>query len=133
MLDFWTMSTVVPTGGKLTSVLLLGLDSAATSLLAEAEALALADDEAAPAVADAGEDPEADADEAALWIEVLGAAVAFAAVLELDDPPHAASASTSEPSPPAAAHRLLRITCFSLTGNLVTGPAMTCRAVSSRP
>jgi hypothetical protein len=33
-----------------------------------------------------------------------------AAVLEPDDPPHAASSSTSDPSPVAAAHPLLRIT-----------------------
>jgi hypothetical protein len=33
-----------------------------------------------------------------------------AAVFEPDDPPHAASSSTSDPSPVAAAHPLLRIT-----------------------
>jgi len=33
-----------------------------------------------------------------------------AAEFELEDPPHAASSSTSDPSPVAAAHPLLRIT-----------------------
>jgi hypothetical protein len=51
-------------------------------------------------------------------VAVLGGAVALpgvvpAAVLELDDPPHAASSRTSDPSPAAAAHLLLRITSVS--------------------
>jgi len=39
-----------------------------------------------------------------------------AAVFEPDAPPHAASSSTSDPSPVAAAHPLLRITSLQFTG-----------------
>jgi len=42
-----------------------------------------------------------------LWTELEPAPVA---PVGLDDPPHAASSSTSDPSPVAAAHPLLRIT-----------------------
>ena len=52
--------------------------------------------------------PEAEADDEAVLWTVLGAVLA--AELELDDPPHPASSSGSEPSPPATAHPLLRIT-----------------------
>jgi hypothetical protein len=50
--------------------------------------------------------PELDDDEAVLWVAVPMLEV----VLELDDPPHAATSRTSELIPVATAHRLLRIT-----------------------
>ena len=102
------MSTVVPTGGNVTSALLLGW-AWAVCLADEPEdfGLALAVELAEDDEADV-DGPEVDADDEA----VLGPAVS-AAELELDDPPHPASSSSSEPTPPATAHPLLRITPLS--------------------
>jgi hypothetical protein len=55
-------------------------------------------------------------------IAVLEAAPAAELELGLDDPPQAASSSTSEPSPLAAAHPLFRITSLSLQGPRHPGP-----------
>src|ERR1035438_4612724 len=101
MLDFCTISTVVPTGGNDTAPLL----GCGPALL---WGFAL----------DVGVEPPpavlvAEADEAALDPATVAWAVPVAApaaeVDELDDPPHADSSSTSDPSPVAAAHPLLRI------------------------
>jgi hypothetical protein len=88
MEDFCTIMTVVPTAGKLTAPL-LGCDPAVLPALG---------DEVPPAVVVA-------------WADTLDPATVAWSVLEaeLDDPPHAASSSTSDPSPAAAAHPLLRI------------------------
>jgi hypothetical protein len=48
-----------------------------------------------------------------LWVAVPEEAAPVVEV-ELDDPPHAVSSSTSEPSPVATVHPLLRITSLSL-------------------
>ena len=93
------MSTVVPTGGNVTSALLLGWAWAAC-LADELEdfglvlAVELAEDDEADV-----DGPEADADdEAVLWTAAPGPVPA--AELELDDPPHPASSSTaSRPRP----------------------------------
>src|SRR5580658_7291677 len=86
MEDFCTIMTVVPTGGKLTAPLLgCGPPPALGDALPVA-ACAVALDPATVA-----------------W------SVLEAEFDELDDPPHAASSSTSDPSPVAAAHPLLRM------------------------
>ena len=108
------MRTVVPTGGKVTPALLLGWASADFSA-AETECVAVAlafavdvgDDEAD----EAEDDPVLAAEEAVLWVAAPDAAPVVE-VVELDDPPHAVSSSTSEPSPAATVHPLLRI-CLS--------------------
>jgi hypothetical protein len=112
MAERWTMSTVVPIGGNVTSALLLGW-AWAVCLADElgdfglALAVELAEDDEVDV-----DGPEAEADdEAVLW--TVPDAV-LAAELELDDPPHPASSSSSEPTPPATAHPLLRITPLSL-------------------
>src|ERR1700728_1491015 len=111
------MRTIVPIGGNVTPSLLLGWGPA-VCLGAELECVALACPVAAAvAVADgdvaaAEADPVLDDDEeAVLWVTVPEAAPV--AEGELDDPPHAVSSSTSEPSPVATVHPLLRITCLS--------------------
>src|SRR5260370_25669586 len=100
------MRTVVPTGGNETPVLLLGWASADFSA-AEVERVARA---LAVDVGEDEEDPVLADDTAVPWVAVSEAAPAGG--LELDDPPHAVSSSTSEPSPVATVHPLLRI-CFS--------------------
>jgi hypothetical protein len=114
-LECCTISTVVPTGGKLTWPLLGWASAESVSLgtalgdLVSAFAVDLGDD-----VADEAEaDPVLEAEEAVLWVAVPDAAPVVE-VVELDDPPHAVSSSTSEPSPVATLHPLLRITCLSL-------------------
>src|SRR5690349_16453252 len=104
--------TVVPTGGKVTPVLLLGWASAefvsfGTGL--DCVALAFGDDDADEAEDD---DPVLAPEEAGFWVAVPDGAPVVV-VVELD-PPHAVSSSTSEPSPVATVHPLLRITCLSL-------------------
>jgi hypothetical protein len=68
------------------------------------------------------------ADEAVLWVAVP----VDAPVVEVgfDDPPHAVSSSTSEPSPVATVHPLLRITSLSLPGTRCPGPLGFCLALS---
>ncbi len=108
------MSTVVPIGGNVTPALLLGWASAvclADGL--EDVALAFGDDLGDDDVADVA-GPELDGDEAVLWVAVPEAAPVLEVELELDDPPHAASSSSTEPSPVATAHPLLRIASLSL-------------------
>ena len=102
--------TVVPTGGKVTPVLLLGWASAelvsfGTGL--DCVALAFGDE------AEDDDDPVLAPEEAVFWVAVPDGAPVVV-VVELDDPPHAVSSSTSEPSPVATVHPLLRITCLSL-------------------
>ncbi|HEV2257002.1 MAG TPA: hypothetical protein VGS06_28040 [Streptosporangiaceae bacterium] len=102
------MRTVVPTGGNETPVLLLGWASAdfsAAEVVCVARALAVEVGED-----DVDEDPVLADDTAVPWVAVPEAAPA--AELELDDPPHAVSSSTTEPSPVATVHPLLRI-CLS--------------------
>ena len=103
MADFCTIMTVVPTGGMDWSP---PLGSGATDLwglafffdpLLVAVAAAVADD----AGADDGTVPDA-----AL---LASGALDGEPAAEFDDPPHAASSSTSDPIPVAAAHPLLRI------------------------
>jgi hypothetical protein len=103
------MRTVVPTGGNVTPALLLGWASA-VCLGAELEcvAWAFADDD----VADVAGPELAPDDETVLWVAAPEAAPVVE--VELDDPPHAVSSSSSEPSPVATVHPLLRITSFSL-------------------
>jgi hypothetical protein len=115
------MRTVVPTGGNVTPALLLGWGSA-VCLGDELEdvALAFADDVADDDVEDVA-GPELDDDEAVLWVAVPEAAPVVEVVLELGDPPHAVSSSTSEPSPVATVHPLLRITSLSLPEDPVSG------------
>ena len=97
------MSTVVPIGGNVTSALLLGR-AWAVCLADEPEdfGLALAVERAEDDEADV-DGPETEADDEAVLCTALPAAE-----LELDDP-HPASSSSSEPTPPATAHPLLRI------------------------
>jgi hypothetical protein len=104
------MRTVVPTGGNVTPALLLGWGSA-VCLGDELEdvALAFADDVADDDVEDVA-GPELDDDEAVLWVAVPEAAPVVEVVLELGDPPHAVSSSTSDPNTAATGHPLLRIT-----------------------
>jgi hypothetical protein len=101
------MRTVVPIGGNVTPALLLGWASA-VCLDAGLDCVALA------FAVDAGEDDVDDpvlADDTAVpWVAVSEAAPVVE--LELDDPPHAVSSSTSEPSPVATVHPLLRM-CLS--------------------
>jgi hypothetical protein len=104
-LECCTIRTVVPIGGNVTSALLLGWASA-VCLDAELDRVALA------FAVDVGEDVDEDdpvlADDTAVpWVAVSEAAPAVE--LELDDPPHAVSSSTSEPSPVATVQPLLRI------------------------
>src|SRR5438034_10126368 len=103
MADFCTIMTVVPIGGIDWSL----LGSGATEWWAFADAV---DPAVLVAVAAAVAD---DAAEVAAGPEPLLARGALepepAAVFEPGDPPHAASSSTSDPSPVAAAHPLLRI------------------------
>jgi hypothetical protein len=101
MEDFYTTMTVVPTGGKTTAPL-LGCGPAVWPGFGLGEvppAFVVADPELAWAGA---------LDPATVAWAVLEA-VLEAEFDELDDPPHAASSSTSDPSPVAAAHPLLRI------------------------
>jgi hypothetical protein len=116
------MRTVVPTGGKVTPALLLGWASAVCfDAELEFDAVAFA--------VEAGEDPVLADDAAVPWVAVPEAAPP--AELELDDPPHAVSSSTSEPNPVATVHPLLRI-CISLTaGSGDPGPLATCRKLRS--
>jgi len=104
------MRTVVPTGGNETPALLLGWASADFSA-AEVECVARA------LAVDVGEDADEDEDDPVLaddtavpWVVVPEDAPVVE--LELDDTPHAVSSSTSEPSPAATVHPLLRI-CLS--------------------
>jgi hypothetical protein len=124
------MRTVVPTGGNVTPALLLGWPSA-VCLGDELEdvALWLADDVADDDVEDVA-GPELDDDEAVLWVAVPEGAPVVEIVLELDDPPHAVSSSTSEPSQVATVHPLLRITPLSLPEDPVPGSRGSCRELS---
>jgi hypothetical protein len=122
------MRTVVPTGGNDTPGSLLGWASA-VCLGAELECVALA------FAVDLGDDVAAadpvvlDDDEAVLWVAVPETAPVVE--VELDDPPHAASSNTSEPSPVATVHPLLRITSLSLQeGPGYPGPSGPCRELS---
>src|SRR5581483_8323639 len=111
MADFCTIMTVVPTGGiDRSSAAPLGcgptdLCGLAFAFPVDVEPPPWLDVEAAVSddAAGAGADPLL----AAGWPE----APPPSAEVELpDDPPHAASSSTSDPSPVAAVHPLLRIT-----------------------
>jgi len=101
------MRTVVPTGRNET--LLVGAGPA-VCLADELEdvAWACAEDVGDDVVAD----PELDDDEAVLWVAAPEAAPVVE--VELDDPPHAVSSSSSEPSPAATIHPPLRITSSPL-------------------
>ena len=120
------MRTVVPTGGNVTPALLLGWASA-VCLGDELECVAWA---FAVDVADLEDvaGPELDDDEAVLWVTVPEAAPVVE--VELDDPPHAVISSSSEPSPVATVHPLLRITSFSLPEDPVPGSHGSCRELS---
>ena len=122
------MRTVVPTGGNVTPALLLGWASA-VCLGDELECVAWA---FAVDVADVEDvaGPELDDDEAVLWVAAPEAAPVVEVVLELDDPPHAVSSSTSEPSPVATVQPLLRITSLSLPEDPVPGSHGSCRELS---
>jgi hypothetical protein len=129
-LECCTIRTVVPIGGNVTPALALGWASA-VCLDAELDCVALA------FAVDVGEDVDEDdpvlADDTAVpWVAESEAAPA--AELELDDPPHAVSSSTSEPSPVATVQPLLRI-CLSLltAGPGDPGPVATCRKLRSWP
>jgi hypothetical protein len=126
-LECSTIRKVVPTGGKVTPAWLLGWPSA-VCFDAELELVAWAF--AVEAGDDVDEDDPVLADDAAVpWVAVSEAAPVLE--LELDDPPHAVSSSTSEPSPVATVHPLLRI-CISLTaGPGDPGPLATCRKLRS--
>src|SRR5579862_2929622 len=106
MADFCTIMTVVPTGGIDRSAA-APLGCGPTDLWGVAFALAVAPPPWLAVEAADTEDVAAGADPllAAGWPEAPPATE-----LEPDDPPHAASSSTSDPSPVAAAHPLLRIT-----------------------
>jgi hypothetical protein len=121
--------TVVPTGGKVTPLLLLGWASAElVSFGTGLDCVALAfGDEAED------DDPVLAPEEAGFWVAVPDGAPVVV-VVELDDPPHAVSSSTSEPSPVATVHPLLRI-CLSLltAGPGDPGPVATCRKLRSWP
>jgi hypothetical protein len=128
-LERCTIRTVVPAGGNVTPALLLGW-AAAVCCGAELECVALA---FAVDVGDDADEDEADSvldDEAVLWVAVAEAAPVVD--VEPDDPPHAVSSSTSEPSPVATVHPLLRITSLLTGGTRVPGslrvlPGLTCR------
>jgi hypothetical protein len=123
------MSTVVPTGGNVTPSLLLGWGRAVCLGLAlEEVAFAFAVDLGDEDEDEDEDDPVLAIDEAVPWAAVPWAAVPVVEV-ELDDPPHAVSSSTSELSPVATVHPLLRITSLSLredpgTGSLRIGLAL---------
>jgi hypothetical protein len=130
MADFCTIMTVVPTGGiDRSSAGPLGCGP--TDLCGVAFAVAVAVEpppwlDVDAAVADdasgAGADPLLDEG----WLEAPPAAV-----VGLDDPPHAASSSTSDPSPVAAAHPLLRITSpIPRDGSRCSGPVVPGRGAS---
>jgi hypothetical protein len=111
MADFCTIMTVVPTGGMDWSP---PLGSGATDLwglaffflaLLVAVAAAVADD----AGADDGTVPDA-------ALLASGALDADPAAEFAPEPPHAASSSTSDPMPAAAANPLLRITFLQFEG-----------------
>jgi hypothetical protein len=105
MADFCTIMTVVPTGGMDWSP---PLGSGATDLWGLAFFLALLVAVAAAVADDAGaDDGSAAPDDPLLASGALDGEPA--AVFELDDPPHAASSSTSDPMPADAANPLLRI------------------------
>jgi hypothetical protein len=80
------------------------------------------------AVDEDDEDEDADdgpvlADETAvLWVGVPAAALVLVVEVGFDDPPHAVSSSTSEPSPAATVQPLLRITSLSLPRTRCPGP-----------
>jgi len=95
MEDFCTTMTVVPTGGKTTAPL-LGCGPAVWPGLGFGDEIPPALVVAGPEVACAG----------ALDPATVAWAVLEAEFDELDDPPHAASSGTSDPSPVAAAHPL---------------------------
>jgi len=116
------MMTVVPIGGNITPALLLGWASAVClgDELGDV-ALAFADDVADDDVEDVAGPELDDDDEAVLWVAVPEAAPVVEVVLEPDDPPHAVSSSTSEASPVATVHPLLRITSLSLPEDPVPG------------
>lgn len=118
------MRTVVPTGGNVT--LLLGW-AWAVCLGDELEdvAVELADDDVEDVAG-----PELDDDEAVLWVAVPVAAPVVE--LELDDPPHAVSSSTREPSPVATVQPLLRITSLSLPGTRCRAPYAVCLDLTYR-
>jgi hypothetical protein len=76
--------------------------------------------------------PELD-EEAVLWVGLPAAApvvVEVEVVVELDDPPHAVSSSSSEPSPAATVHPLLRITSVSLEEDPGAGSLGSCLELS---
>jgi hypothetical protein len=114
-LECCTIRTVVPTGGKLTWPLLGWASAESVSLGTALGDLvsAFADDAGDGDAAEDEDEPVLAAEEAVLWVAVPDAAPVVE-VVELDDPPHAVSSSTSEPSPAATVHPLLRITCLSL-------------------
>jgi hypothetical protein len=117
------MRTVVPIGGKVTPALLLGWASA-VCFDAELELVAWA------FAVEAGDDDPVLADDTAVpWVAVSEAAPVLE--LELDDPPHAVSSSTSEPSPVATVHPLLRISISLTAGPGDPGPLATCRKLRS--
>jgi hypothetical protein len=128
------MRTVVPIGGNVTPALVLGWASA-VCLDAELDcvALAFAFDVGEDVDEDVAEDDPVLADDTAVpWVAESEAAPA--AELELDDPPHAVSSSTSEPSPVATVQPLLRICLPLLTaGPGDPGPVATCRKLRSWP
>jgi hypothetical protein len=109
-LECCTIKMVVPIGGY------------DPPLLGWAWAVCLDDeleDVAFPLAVDLGDDelvdvadPELADDEAVLWV-AAPEAVLVEVEVEPDDPPHAVSSSTSEPSPVATVHPLLRITFLS--------------------
>jgi hypothetical protein len=107
--------TVVPFGANVTPSLLLGWALAAR-LDDEPEdvgwefAVALGDDN----VEDVAGAELDDDDAPALWVVLLEAAPVVEVGVEVGDPPHAVSRSTSEPSPAATVHPLFRITSVSL-------------------
>ena len=109
------MRTVVPIGGNVTPALLVGWAWA----LCVGDELEDVDLAFAVDVADLEDvaGPELDDDEAVLWVAAPEAAPVVEVVLELDDPPHAVSSSTSEPSPVATVQPLLRMTSLSLPGD----------------
>jgi hypothetical protein len=116
------MRTVVPAGANVTPSLALGW--ALAFWLDEPEdagwefAVDLADDD----VEDVAGAELDDDDAAVLWAALLEAAPVVEVGVELDDPPHAVSSSTSEPSPAVTVHPLLRITSVSLEEDPKPGP-----------
>ena len=119
----------MPTGGKLTCPLLGWASAESVSLGTALGDLvsAFADDAGDDDAAEDEDEPVLAADEAALWVAVPEGAPVVEVVLELDDPPHAVSSSTSELSPVATLHPLLRITCLSLQRDPGSGSHGVCR------